>query len=246
MPRAGELTYYDRIGEEGRRHALGKPFSDDDAGLYLLRAGALLGLLPPPPGRVLDCGCGTGWLTYFLARRGYDAVGVDVAAEAIALARAHPLFRDGRAPRFDVADLEQLPFDREFDAVVFFDALHHAVDEAAAIAGAFRALKPGGVCVALEPGRGHARKSRAIDAAFDVTDKDMPPSRVCRIGRRVGFASARSLPAPQHLGRALYANPRAGGWRGRLLALAPVRYLAVQAIMLWHRRVCGIAILQKG
>jgi SAM-dependent methyltransferase len=235
MPKAGELTYYDRIGEPGRRHAVGKPFSDDDCGLYLLRAGALFSLLPPPPARVLDCGCGTGWLSYFLSRRGYDVVGTDVSSEAIALAEANPVFAGGPRPRFSVADSETLPFESEFDAVVFFDSLHHAIDEAAALRSAHRALRRGGVCIALEPGHGHARKSRDVDAAFDVTDKDMPPSHVCRVGRRVGFTQCRVVPAPQHLGKALYAQR----WFG------PLRHLLVQAIMLWQGWYCGIAILRK-
>ena len=235
MPRPGELTYYDRIGERGREHASGKPFSDDDCGLYLLRAGALFSLLPPPPARVLDCGCGTGWLSYFLARRGYDVVGVDVSPDAIALATSRPLFRDGPTPRFLVADSERLAFSEEFDAVVFFDSLHHAIDDAAALDGACRALKRGGVCIALEPGRGHARKSRQVDDAYDVTDKDMPPSRVCRVGRRVGFSRARVVPAPQHLGKALYTRR----WFG------PLRHLLVQAILVWQGWYCGIAILRK-
>src|SRR5438045_590951 len=100
MPRSGELTYYERIGERGREHAVAKPFSDDDCGLYLLRAGALFSLLPPPPARILDCGCGTGWLAYFLARRGYDIVATDVSPDAIALATSHPVFHDGPSPRF--------------------------------------------------------------------------------------------------------------------------------------------------
>jgi SAM-dependent methyltransferase len=234
-PRPGELTYYERIGETGRRHAVAKPFSDDACGLYLLRAGALFSLLPPPPARVLDCGCGTGWLSYFLARRGYDVVGTDVSSEAIALAQANPMFRDGLAPRFLVADSESLTFTSEFDAVVFFDSLHHTIDDAAALRSAHRALRPGGVCIALEPGRGHARKSRAIDAAYDVTDRDMPPWHVRRVGRRVGFSRCRIVPAPQHLGKALYA----GRWR------APLRHLLVQSILLWQGWRCGIAILQK-
>src|SRR5689334_17377984 len=106
MPRSGEPTYYDRIGEDGRRHAVGKPFTDDHCGLYLLRAGALFSLLPRPPARVLDCGCGTGWLSYFLARRGYDVVGTDLSEDAIALARSHPMFADGPAPVFAVRDSE--------------------------------------------------------------------------------------------------------------------------------------------
>ena len=234
MPRAGELSYYERIGEAGRQHSLGKPFSDDECGLYLMRAGALFGLLPPPPARVLDCGCGTGWLAYFLAQRGYDVVAVDVAPDAVALAQAHPLFRGDRSPRFLVADSEALAFTSEFDAVVFFDSLHHALDERKALAGAFRALRPGGVCVVLEPGRGHARKSREFDATYDVTDRDMPPSRVCRAARAVGFARSRVVPAPQHLGKALY-----------LKRFGPLRHVLVQAILLWQRWYCGIAILEK-
>jgi SAM-dependent methyltransferase len=235
MPRSGELTYYDRIGEAGRRHAVGKPFSDADCGLYLLRAGALFNLLPAPPARVLDCGCGAGWLSYWLARRGYDVVGTDVSADAIALAESHPIFADGPRPRFLVADSESLTFASEFDAVVFFDSLHHAIDERAALASAYRALKSGGVCIALEPGRGHARRSREVDAAYGVTDKDMPPSRICRAASRAGFSRARVVPAPQHLGKVLYARRRFG----------PLRHLLVQAILLWQRWRCGIAILQK-
>ena len=106
MPKAGELTYYERIGEAGRRHAVLKPFSDDECGLYLMRAGALLSLLPPPPARVLDCGCGTGWLSYFLAQRGYQVVATDISPDAIALAKANPVFADGPVPEFVVADSE--------------------------------------------------------------------------------------------------------------------------------------------
>ncbi|WP_159440592.1 class I SAM-dependent methyltransferase [Tersicoccus phoenicis] len=54
---------------------------------------------------VLDVGCGTGWLTAALARSRGVAVGVDVAPDAVALARrSHP-----GAARFEVADLTDLP-----------------------------------------------------------------------------------------------------------------------------------------
>jgi SAM-dependent methyltransferase len=245
MARAGELTYYERIGEAGRRHAILKPFSDPECGLYLMRAGALFSLLPPPPARVLDCGCGTGWLTYFLARRGYQVVGTDVAPDAVEIARTNPVFQHGEPPTFQVADSEALPFDAEFDAVIFFDSLHHAIDELAALRGAWRALRSGGVCVVLEPGLGHHRKSKAIDAAYDVTDKDMPPSHVWRVGRRAGFARYQVAPAPQHLGKALYATGRLTGWRARMLALPALRSVVVQGIMLWQKWYCGIAILHK-
>ena len=245
MARPGELTYYARIGETGRQHAVLKPFSDDDCGLYFMRVGALFSLLPPPPARVLDCGCGTGWLAYFLARRGYQVVATDVAADAVRLATANPVFRQGIAPEFLVADSETLEFESAFDVVIFFDSLHHSIDELAALRRAYCALRPGGLCVVLEPGRGHQNKSAAIDAAYDVTDKDMPPSHIWHVGRGVGFTRCQIFPAPQHLGKALYARQRLTGWRATLLAIPLVRYVVVQGIMAWKKWYCGIAILHK-
>jgi SAM-dependent methyltransferase len=42
---------------------------------------------------VLDVGCGTGELSMFLARRGHDVLGIDVAPTAIAQARAKARWR---------------------------------------------------------------------------------------------------------------------------------------------------------
>jgi SAM-dependent methyltransferase len=246
MPRTGELTYYERIGEVGRLHAVSKPFSDEDCGLYLLRVGALLSLLPPPPARILECGCGTGWLAHFLAQRGYQVVATDVAPDAIRLAQANPLFRQGALPEFFVADTEGLQFESAFDAVVFFDSLHHAVNERAALRCAYRALRPGGICVALEPGRGHHNKSVEVEAAHDVTEKDMPPSYIRRLGYEVGFTGCQIFPAPQQLGKALYANQRAAGWLRNVLGIGPFRYMVALGIMLLRRWSCGITVLQKG
>src|SRR3954447_25572630 len=106
MPREGELTYYQAIGAAGRAHALNKPFSDDQAGLMLMQVGAVLELLPPPPARVLECGCGTGWLSQILQKCGYEVTGADVSPLAIDLARGRPLFRGVEPPQFLVADAE--------------------------------------------------------------------------------------------------------------------------------------------
>lgn len=157
MPRPGELTYFDVIGDGGRHHAVNKPFSDPSCGSLLMQVGAILAILPPPPLRILDCGCGTGWLSYILQKRGYEVVGTDVSSTAIDLAKSNPMFIRSQAPKFVVADSEHLSFESKFDVVLFFDSLHHAVDEYAALQSAFRALKPGGMCVTSEPGVGHEK-----------------------------------------------------------------------------------------
>jgi cyclopropane fatty-acyl-phospholipid synthase-like methyltransferase len=74
-------------------------------------------------GHVLDLGCGTGENALYLAERGYEVVGVDWAARAIASARAKATERRLSA-RFEVADALDLavppePFDTVIDCGLF-------------------------------------------------------------------------------------------------------------------------------
>jgi SAM-dependent methyltransferase len=50
-------------------------------------AAILAALAPVPPGRVLDVGCGEGWLARALAGRGHRVVGLDASAPLVELAR---------------------------------------------------------------------------------------------------------------------------------------------------------------
>lgn len=72
--------------------------------------------LPTGTPRVLDLGCGHGWLANLMTNRGAQVVGIDGSAELVARARTrHPTLR------FEVADLTAgLPDDLPgaFDAVV--------------------------------------------------------------------------------------------------------------------------------
>jgi SAM-dependent methyltransferase len=246
MPRAGELTYYEAIGAANRTHALNKPFSDEQAGPMLMQVGAILALLPPPPARVLECGCGTGWLSQLLQKSGYRVTGTDVSPNAIDLARNSPMFHGVEPPQFVVADAEQLPFDSLFDAVVFFDALHHAVDEQAAINAAHRALKPGGVCIASETGPGHAENSREVVERFDVTEKDMPPRRILQLGRAAGFSKMQVVPRADEIGRRLFSRRApAQGFVRQLLRVWPLNYIELAVLLLFRKRSYGITLLWK-
>src|SRR5262249_28273777 len=130
--------------------------------------------------------------------------------------------------RFLVCDYEDLPFDGEFGAAVFFDSLHHAVAEGQAVRAAFRALRPGGGCVTSEPGEGHSRSPQALRAvrAYGVTEKDMPPAKVLALGRAAGFRNFRVFPHAFDLHAPLYGGrPEVRpGWLKRL-AYAPVARL---------------------
>nr|MDQ3642887.1 class I SAM-dependent methyltransferase [Actinomycetota bacterium] len=73
---------------------------------------------------ILDLGCGTGWTTLFLAEAGYQPTGVDLTPAAIRMA-ATRAERWGVRADFEVGDMDMLDLDREFDAVLVYDALHH-------------------------------------------------------------------------------------------------------------------------
>jgi len=95
--------------------------------------------------RVLDIGCGTGHLTFAVARRSGSGElrGVDVAQPYIEHAKRHN--QDARIV-FEVADACALPYpDRSFDRVLSLLVLHFVPQAEQAIAEMRRVAKPGGV-----------------------------------------------------------------------------------------------------
>ena len=149
--------------------------------------------LPPPPARLLDLGCGSGWTSELFARAGYDVLGVDIAPDMIDIARRRmaatlPL-------SFAVSNYEGALALGEFDAVVIYDALHHAEDERAVVANAFRALSDGGIFISIEPGRGHSTTAptRDVVAKFGTTEKDMPHEHQAALLLDAGFSDVRQF-----------------------------------------------------
>lgn len=67
--------------------------------------------------RVLDVGCGPGRHALALARRGVEVVGVDLSPDFVALG-AEAAARDGLSARFETADVRDLAYEGEFDAVI--------------------------------------------------------------------------------------------------------------------------------
>lgn len=86
-------------------------------------------LARPGVGRALDVGCGTGGNARWLAERGYDVAGVDVAPLAIDQARART--PAGLSCRFTTLDiLAELPQGGPFE-LVFDRGCFHVFDEPA-------------------------------------------------------------------------------------------------------------------
>ena len=99
--------------------------------------------------RVLDVGCGNGYVLSRYARAGAIVSGVDLTDTAVELCRKRFAYM-GLAGEFWRGNAERLPFgDAEFDCVCSMGVLHHTPDTAAAVDEIFRVLKPGGRLIVM-------------------------------------------------------------------------------------------------
>ena len=94
--------------------------------------------------RILDIGCGNGYVLSRYARHGAEVHGVDLTAKAVHLSQRR-FELAGLAGKFQQIDGVQLPFpDNHFDIVCSMGVLHHIADPRPTVAEIHRVLKPGG------------------------------------------------------------------------------------------------------
>jgi 2-polyprenyl-6-hydroxyphenyl methylase / 3-demethylubiquinone-9 3-methyltransferase len=93
--------------------------------------------------RILDIGCGGGFLSNYLGALGHRVTGLDASADALGVAALHD--RSGSV-RYEQGDALRLPFaDGSFDVVCAMDFLEHVEDPGKVIAEAARVLSPSGM-----------------------------------------------------------------------------------------------------
>lgn len=143
-PRAVNNTWYADLGARW--------YTADDTPIALLRAESRhrnpwiateIRTQLGPAQRVLDLGCGAGFLANYLAAAGHQVTGIDTTTENLVVAKLHDATR---RVAYQVADARALPFpDASFDVVCAMDLLEHVEPPQALIAEASRVLRPGGL-----------------------------------------------------------------------------------------------------
>jgi SAM-dependent methyltransferase len=163
--------------------------------------GLLAGMLPPQP-RLLDVGCGPGFLLSRAAGQGFDAVGVEPDANVVEVARASGgTVHHGYFPA-------AVPDGERFDAIVFNDVLEHIPALAETLQASAGLLRPGGVlCLNCPDRRGFFYRTAAILDRIGVRgpydrlwQAELPsphlwyftPANLIQAARRAGFEHAGS------------------------------------------------------
>ena len=209
------VEYLGRLSEERRHHLRTKPFYnlahklpkykgeglDEDARRHFCDfANMAVALALPAGSRVLDVGCGSGWLSEYFARLGYDVRGIDISPDLVEMSRERvarvPYGVDHETPlrcAFQVHDIELAPLGEKFDAVVCYDSLHHFDDERAVVRHLAAMLPVGGLLFVLEGERPPAgsqseEELRAVMGEFGTLEAPFDQTYLRALLDEHGFA----------------------------------------------------------
>lgn len=138
--------------------------------------------------QVCDLGCGNGYLSGLLGRRGYRVVGVDASESGIEIARRE----HGERGKFICARIDrELPAalgGERFDAVISGDVIEHLYRPADLVECARELLKPGGWLVLSTPYHGYLK-----NLALSVLDGWDAHHTVGWDGGHIKFFSVKTL-----------------------------------------------------
>lgn len=109
----------------------------------------LFTLLPQRSVRILDVGCGAGWLSLELARRGHHVTGIDIAAKRVEIA-IETAAREGVSIDYRTISLEELDLPNHFDVIVCYGSLHHFPRISEAVSKIRSLLKDHGLFLLVE------------------------------------------------------------------------------------------------
>jgi glycosyltransferase involved in cell wall biosynthesis len=148
-----------------------------------------------PPMRILDVGCGPGWLAQALTAAGHTVVGVDVEAA------------DGvheRMSQFVTADLTAgIPDDvgGDFDLVLGADVIEHLADPARLLADMAARVHPQGSIIASVPNISHwYPRGRIALGRFDYDQRGVLDATHLRFFTRRRFLRVADEAGLEHLG----------------------------------------------
>ncbi len=143
-----------------------------------------------PQSRVLDIGCGNGYVTSSIAKKkGCTVVGIDLSTYGIRIAR-----ESCPTGRFEVLAanstlLENL-HEEPFDVVYSFEVIEHLYDPGNFMAGCFAATKSGGTFICSTPYHGYLK-----NLAISVLGKWDRHANPLYPGGHIKFFSRRTLMA---------------------------------------------------
>lgn len=179
-PEALSAYYADTYYQAGQG-SFRRSYSDEELSVIRLRVQqravrALELLGHDRPGRLLDVGCGEGFVLAEFAQRGWDVAGIDFSTAGVGA--ANPEMAD-RVTQGDVFGLlsAAIVSGKAYDLIWLGNVLEHVLDPVALLGALHRLVEPGGILVATVPNDGSAYQETlletgAIDRRFWIALPD--------------------------------------------------------------------------
>jgi SAM-dependent methyltransferase len=199
----GHLTYFAQSGKAGRLWLRTKPFSVPPTPELARCLHSFVHIVDRlrlgPKAKILDVGCGPGWLSELLARCGYVVTGIDLAPDMIEIARERasqmrgPIGEDVEPEiEFLVVPVLELPWYEHFDAALLYDTMHHFEHELETLLAVRRTLLPGGRLYLHEgrrpePGSPQERALISEMERFGTLEAPFEPDYLAAVLEQAGF-----------------------------------------------------------
>jgi SAM-dependent methyltransferase len=200
----GHRTYVEKVGPGGELWLRSKPFSappkDELARCLHTFAHIVDRLNLGVRSRILDVGCGPGWLSELLARCGYDVTGIDISADMVRIAEERiaqiprPIgeWIEEPAAEFHTLPVRELPWSDRFDAAILYDTMHHFDDELETLRVLYRSLVPGGRIYLEEgvrppPGSDAERRLVSEMQEYGTLESPFDPEYLTEVLEKAGF-----------------------------------------------------------
>jgi SAM-dependent methyltransferase len=154
-----------------------------------------------PGARLLELGCGCGWMAEFLALGGYSVLGTTIAPDDVALGNQKVAALRAKEAGGAAFQLEFLAWPMEsvdeipkacnsFDGAFVYAALHHAFDWRKALGAAAKTLKPGGwLLLADEPNWFHTFKSYRVARLSNTHEIGFSRKELVQALKAAGFST---------------------------------------------------------
>lgn len=159
-----------------------------------------------PPTKILELGCGSGWMAEFLATMGFDVCATTISEDDVsdAVCRIKSLEIKGLSPalRFVAAPMESVHLSTgtdSFDAVFVYEALHHAFNWRHAIQSSHTCLRKGGwLLICNEPNLLHTFISYRVAKLSNTHEIGFSKKELVNELHKTGFRKIVSCGAKMH------------------------------------------------
>ena len=157
-----------------------------------------------PASKILELGCGQGWLSEMLAMSGFNVTGTTIAPfeieEATKRAAAFKLRSIPGSLEYAISPMEEISEKfSDQDCVIVYEALHHAFDWHQTVRSAAKALRSGGwFLICAEPNIAHTFISYRVSLLTKTHEIGISRRELKKELKLAGFSEIKTFSSPFH------------------------------------------------